>query len=93
MVSKASDILEFISWQTSECLNENPQHTLDNALKQVCATSAGCFGAAQRSGVVPRCALALAGVMSTSEPGFLVKHSHSTVHGWTSALGLCTISS
>ena len=35
MSNKPADVLECISWATTECLNESPQHTCDNAIKQV----------------------------------------------------------
>ena len=30
-----TDVLDFIDWSCVECLNQNPSHSLNNALKQV----------------------------------------------------------
>lgn len=36
MSSKAAtDLLELVDWKSTECLNESPEHTLQNVLKQV----------------------------------------------------------
>jgi hypothetical protein len=35
MASKATDLLELVDWKATECLNESPEHTLQNVLKQV----------------------------------------------------------
>ncbi len=31
-----TDLLDMIDWSCVECLNQNPSHSLNNALKQVC---------------------------------------------------------
>ena len=34
------DLLEFIDWSSVECLNQQPEHSVQNALKQVAASAA-----------------------------------------------------
>lgn len=53
MSSKAAtDLLELVDWKSTECLNESPEHTLQNVLKQVRTAFATALADSASSGPV-----------------------------------------
>jgi hypothetical protein len=53
-VQQATDLLDLVTWPSTECVNASSDHPLENALKQVCycrSAHASCRSSELRSNV------------------------------------------